>query len=319
MKKIYLAPSNQTANKYSYGSTNEAVQCQAIADKVKALLASYDCECKIGAATETIQTKAANANKWGADVYLSIHSNAGGGRGTEVWYNPNKSGSKNFAQAIYNQIAKVSPGGDRGLKSSTAYLDVKCPDMACCLCEMEFHDWSTGAKWIVENKDAIAAAFVAGLVSYLGLKKKASPVVKPTTTTTTTTAPKAGDAVVLKAASLYSSATAKNASTKKTGTYYLWDGVKVSNRYRITNSKDRVGKAGQVTGWIDASVVVAGKAATTAVTASYKTYTVKKNDSWWSIAAKEMGSGLKCNELAKYNGKTILTIIHPGQTLKIPK
>ena len=28
--KIYLSPSDQTANKYAYGSTNEAVQCRRI-------------------------------------------------------------------------------------------------------------------------------------------------------------------------------------------------------------------------------------------------------------------------------------------------
>ena len=31
-KLIYLSPSDQTANKYAYGNTNEAVQCRKISD-----------------------------------------------------------------------------------------------------------------------------------------------------------------------------------------------------------------------------------------------------------------------------------------------
>lgn len=51
---------------------------------------------------------------------------------------------------------------------------------------------------------------------------------------------------------------------------------------------------------------------------NYVNYTVKKGDNWWSIAAKHMGSGLKMNELAAYNGKTTSAIIYPGDVLKIP-
>lgn len=48
------------------------------------------------------------------------------------------------------------------------------------------------------------------------------------------------------------------------------------------------------------------------------TYTVKSGDSWWKIAAIEMGSGLKYKELAAYNKKTTTTSLHPGDVLKIP-
>ena len=47
-------------------------------------------------------------------------------------------------------------------------------------------------------------------------------------------------------------------------------------------------------------------------------YVVKKGDSWWKIAANEMGSGAKMNELAAYNGMTIKNTLMPGQVIKIP-
>lgn len=76
--------------------------------------------------------------------------------------------------------------------------------------------------------------------------------VKAVTSTSYTT----GDKVTLKNTPLYASATAKSATAKKTGTYYLYDGKIVSGRMRITNSKSNCGKTpiGQyVTGWIDKS------------------------------------------------------------------
>ena len=52
---------------------------------------------------------------------------------------------------------------------------------------------------------------------------------------------------------------------------------------------------------------------------NYYEYTVQNGESFWSIAAKLMGSGAKCSTLATFNGLTITSVIHPGQILKIPK
>lgn len=49
-----------------------------------------------------------------------------------------------------------------------------------------------------------------------------------------------------------------------------------------------------------------------------KTYTVKAGDSWWSIAAAQLGDGSRYNELAAYNGKTAASVIHPGDVIKLP-
>lgn len=51
--------------------------------------------------------------------------------------------------------------------------------------------------------------------------------------------------------------------------------------------------------------------------ASGKTYTVRKGDSLWAIAARELGSGRRYGEIKSLNGLSGDTI-YPGQTLKIP-
>ena len=48
-----------------------------------------------------------------------------------------------------------------------------------------------------------------------------------------------------------------------------------------------------------------------------KTYTVKKGDSLWAIAAAQLGDGSRYNEIKTMNGLTSNTI-HAGQTLKLP-
>lgn len=49
-----------------------------------------------------------------------------------------------------------------------------------------------------------------------------------------------------------------------------------------------------------------------------KTYTVKSGDSFWGIAASQMGNGSKMYDLAAANGMTINDTIHPGNVLVIP-
>lgn len=51
---------------------------------------------------------------------------------------------------------------------------------------------------------------------------------------------------------------------------------------------------------------------------SPKTYIVKKGDSLWGIARKELGSGARYPEVMSLNGLSSTTI-YPGQVLKIPK
>lgn len=62
-----------------------------------------------------------------------------------------------------------------------------------------------------------------------------------------------GTKITLNNVTLYSSSTAKT-GTKKSGTYYLYDGQVVNSRMRITNSASNCGKtpAGSyVTGWVN--------------------------------------------------------------------
>lgn len=54
---------------------------------------------------------------------------------------------------------------------------------------------------------------------------------------------------------LYSASLAFNPKRTLTGKYYVWSAKAVNKRIRITNRKELVGKAGQITGWVNLSDV----------------------------------------------------------------
>lgn len=84
----------------------------------------------------------------------------------------------------------------------------------------------------------------------------------------------AGKSILLSGVPLYVSSTATSPASYITGTYYYWDSTVTNKRIRITNSKDKAGVAGQVTGWIDAPSDTASSSASTAP-ATQTTTTVK--------------------------------------------
>ena len=105
-------------------------------------------------------------------------------------------------------------------------------------------------------------------------EKEAVAAPKPSTTVSTSTL-KAGQAVYLSNTAVYGNASTASVSSRKTGTFYLWDVNVVSGRVKITNRADRVGKAGQVTGWMNVADITGYKPATTTTNVSiyYPKYT----------------------------------------------
>lgn len=90
-----------------------------------------------------------------------------------------------------------------------------------------------------------------------GFKKAQSKPTAPTKPTKPTTPPiktyRKGEAIKLTNTPIYVSAAAPNATARRSGLYYIYDGVKVNGRYRITVRKEFCGKrpmANYVTGWI---------------------------------------------------------------------
>lgn len=138
----------------------------------------------------SIDTKVAESNKFGADVCMDIHINAGGGKGCEVYYQYKSSKCKQLARNIVEKFIAIGQGThtaddpkdpDNGLKiklNSTRTADyfgmVRRPNALSVLIECGYIDNKTDlAKFdtAVEQKK-FGYAIADGVAKYLGLKLK---------------------------------------------------------------------------------------------------------------------------------------------------
>ena len=74
--KVYLSPSNQYDNLYSYGGTNEMEQCNKIAAACEKYLLKSGVEVKRAPKGQNMYTSISESNAWGTGLHVCIHTNA---------------------------------------------------------------------------------------------------------------------------------------------------------------------------------------------------------------------------------------------------
>ena len=159
-----------------------------IADRLEVLLASYDCKIirvddTTGAKDISLANRVAKANNGKADVYISIHHNAGanGGNsgGTEVYYYSSKAERKTQATALYNALINYT--GLKGNRATPvrkhAYYVVKNTNMPAFLSENGYMDSKIDRPIILTSGHAekTAMSILRFLVEQFGLKQVEAP------------------------------------------------------------------------------------------------------------------------------------------------
>lgn len=170
-KKIFISPSNQTDNAYAYGGTTEAVQCGRIAAALKTALDRCGFETML-MHYYSMANKVAAANKWGANLYLPVHTNAHNGKtaGTRMMaYNLTGAGYK-ACKAIFNRLAPVTPGTSENITARPGLYEIKTPNAPTAYIEVDFHDNPTVAKWLIEHPTEVGEAICQGVCDYFGYK-----------------------------------------------------------------------------------------------------------------------------------------------------
>lgn len=271
-KKIYLsAAAHATDNKTKCPQAcGENIHCNAYMDIVERRLKALGFEVKRGDKTkvgsEAMSTRVSEANEWKADIYYVAHTNAGGGRYsmTMCW---NDAASKAKANVIhkYRKCVKLHK-----VVTRTDIYEIKQTAMTCLYDELFFHDNAEDCAWfhnggmeLMAEETVQAICEICGVAYMPEVKeepkqeapaKKPAPAPAPAPVAPAVKAsPKAGDVVKLNKGKLYTTARGSVAVTR-TGTFYLYDGIAVNGRYRVTNSKDKVGKApvaSNVSGWVE--------------------------------------------------------------------
>lgn len=112
----------------------------------------------------TVRQRGNKSASWGAQLMLSIHSNAGGGSGTECYYSIDKPSDKKYAESITEKISKEFEIPNRGAKvkeSQTTkgedYMGVidSAQDSGVdhiLLVESMFHDNDKEERYLLKNE-----------------------------------------------------------------------------------------------------------------------------------------------------------------------
>lgn len=141
-----------------------------------------------GATDIALATRVKKSNSLKADIHISIHQNAGGGTGTEVyWHTRGTAADKKLASIVAPKLASKTGLRNRGVK--TAEFAVLTCNATAILCEGGFMDTANDYKVITSDKgqQAYADAVVEGLVEFLGLTKKATSSSSTSTSSSQTT------------------------------------------------------------------------------------------------------------------------------------
>ena len=165
--------------------TREWVLNARVADKVQQLLQAYDCETMrvddvTGKEEVTLYERVSAANRAGADLYLSIHHNAGinggSGGGIVVYVCPGADReSKTVQQAVYQHtVAQTGLKGNRANPMPEGNLYVlNASAMPAVLGEFGFMDSTTDTPIILTQSYAnkLAGGIVEALAEVYGLKE----------------------------------------------------------------------------------------------------------------------------------------------------
>ena len=142
----------------------------AVSLQLKTLLEKYGIETRLSRSTDTyltINERYQLANAWGADYFISIHTNAGGGTGAETLYY--KADSKAYAQTLQSAFINAMGLRNRGVKYRDDLGVIKWTNMPAALIELAFIDTEADAVILNYNQDEIAHAIARGFLNLLGI------------------------------------------------------------------------------------------------------------------------------------------------------
>ena len=121
-----------------------------------------DCSNEAGTVMGELAAEVQAANDSGADAFMAVHFNAGGGTGTECYYYSTNSDGRDLAAALSENVASALGLRDRGAKSGDSLYVVRRTNPTAVLLEVCFVDTYQDAQaWWGTSWDALCEAVVA--------------------------------------------------------------------------------------------------------------------------------------------------------------
>jgi len=134
---------------------------------------------RTGDTNPTLASRVSASNSFGADIFVSVHINAGGGTGVETWVHDNSSSNTNkLATSVNNAMASRLSANNRGVKKAPSQranrANIYVVDPAynkawAILPEVLFIDNSTDLAKLQSstNRQAAAEAIASGINSFI--------------------------------------------------------------------------------------------------------------------------------------------------------
>lgn len=124
-----------------------------------------------------LSTRTNRANAAKADIYVSVHYNAGGGSGVETYHYPGSTKSRKLAQCIHEYVIQGTKQKNRGVKTANFYV-LKYTNMPAALVEYGFMDDPSlrEAKLMINKafQQECARETAQGICEYFGVPYKGS-------------------------------------------------------------------------------------------------------------------------------------------------
>ena len=184
-KKLFLDPGHGGSDPGAVrNGLREKDLTLAIAKRIEKILKKdYEgVQVKLSRTTDkfvTLSQRAKMANDWKANLFVSIHINAGGGTGYEDFiYNhlSNSSKTSKRRDSFHSEVVKEQSFWRNRGKKKANFAVLRLTNMSGILTENGFIDTKSDADKLKLNKylDRIAKSHVDGIVKALGLKRKNS-------------------------------------------------------------------------------------------------------------------------------------------------
>lgn len=177
MKKIYINPGHSDVDPGAVGYETERVLNVKVSDFMnRHLLENYEVLTKVteGKINSTAVVSR-EANAWGADLFVSIHFNAGGGDGYEALvHNENRVA----LGKLFEKHVKAAGQNSRGVKLRPGLAVLRLTNMPAVLNEGAFVDHKADiADWNEDGElQKLGIAYAEAAAEYLGLEKKDKPL-----------------------------------------------------------------------------------------------------------------------------------------------
>lgn len=168
--RVFISPSDQVKNTYAGGGTTEAIQCGKIGIATKAALERCGFEVML-MQYATMAEKCAASDAFGAELHVPIHSNGFDGvvAGTRLMSFDLTGDGYKAAKAIFDKLAPITPGTSENVSAQPQLYEIRVPKAPTAYVEVDFHDVTSVAEWIIKHTQEIAEAICHGICDYFGV------------------------------------------------------------------------------------------------------------------------------------------------------